>query len=369
MTLPVSRVVSIQVSIAALASGPRSFGSALILGTTSGVISTDERMREYSDITEIANDFGVDSNEYKASHLYFSQTPKPRILYIGYWDKPNEELENAVLACLDSLKWYGLIIADELSNEQVLSVAGLIESADPSRIYGHTTQDPNVLLATSKDDIASQLAQHGFKRTLCIYSSTSKYAVASVLGRAFSVNFNGTNTTITLKFKQLPDVIAEDLKVSQANALASKNCNVYAKYNNDTAILQEGVMSSGVFIDEVHGLDWQQNSLETALWNLYYTSGKVAQTEGGLNAQCAVLERACEQGVVNGLASPGVWHGDEFGTLKSGEFLTKGYYVYANSLDGQSQADREKRKAPVFQIAYKLAGATHFADVVVSVNR
>lgn len=370
MTLPVSNVVNVQVSIAALSAGPRSFGSLLILGTTSGVISTAERMREYSNITEIATDFGVDSNEYKAANLYFSQSPKPRTLYIGYWDKASKEnIMTAVNACLDSLKWYGLMVADDLSDDEVVKLAALIEAADPSRIYGHTTQNANTLLTTSKDDIASQLAQHGFKRTLCIYSSTSKYAVASVLGRAFSVNFNGTNTTITLKFKQLPGVVAEDLKVSQANALVSKNCNVYAKYNNDTAILQEGVMCSGVFIDEVHGLDWQQNSLETALWNLYYTSGKVAQTEGGLNAQCAVLERACEQGVVNGLASPGVWRGDEFGTLKSGEFLTKGYYVYANSLDDQSQADREKRKAPVFQIAYKLAGATHFADVVVSVNR
>ncbi|WP_269914799.1 DUF3383 family protein [Acinetobacter sp. HY1485] len=370
MTLPVSNVVNVQVSIAALSAGPRSFGSLLILGSTAGVITTAERMREYSGISAVATDFGVDSNEYKAANLYFSQSPKPRTLYIGYWDKASKEnIMTAVNACLDSLKWYGLMVADDLSDDEVVKLAALIEAADPSRIYGHTTQNANTLLTTSKDDVASRLKAQGYKRTVCLYSSSSKFAIASLFGRAFSVNFNGTNTTITLKFKQLPGVTAENLTVSKASALASKNCNVYVGYNNDTAILQEGVMASGVFIDEVHGLDWQQNNLETSLWNLYYTTGKVPQTDGGLNRQCAVLERACEQGVTNGLAAPGVWNGDEFGSLKSGDYLTKGYYVFANSLDDQSQAEREQRKAPVFQIAYKLAGATHFADVVVSVNR
>ncbi|ELJ9363915.1 DUF3383 family protein, partial [Salmonella enterica] len=64
-------------------------------------------------------------------------------------------------------------------------------------------------------------------------------------GRAFTVNFNGSNTTITLKFKQEPGVTYETLDLSQAKALDAKNCNVYVYYQNDTAILQQGVMSSG----------------------------------------------------------------------------------------------------------------------------
>ncbi|MBF7687079.1 DUF3383 family protein [Acinetobacter rathckeae] len=373
MTLPVSNVVNVSVSIAALAAGPRSFGSLLILGTTSGVISTTERIRLYSDIASISSDFGVDSNEYKAAVVYFSQSPKPRTLYIGHWDKTSatpEKVTDAVSACLDSLKWYGLVIADDLADSDVLSVASLIEAASPSRLYGHTTQDVNVLDKTSTDNIGVKLAKAKYKRTFWIYSSSSKYADVSVFGRAFTVNFEGTNTTITLKFKQLPGITAEDLKVSQAANITANNGNVYASYNNDTAILQEGAMSDGSFFDEVHGLDWYQNALETALWNLYYTTTtKIPQTPAGMNRQCAVLEKVAEQGVTNGLLAGGVWNGDEFGTLKSGDYLTKGYYVFANSLDDQLQSERESRKAPVFQMASKLAGAIHFADVIVSVNR
>ncbi|WOE32176.1 MULTISPECIES: DUF3383 family protein [unclassified Acinetobacter] len=372
MTLPVSNVVNVSISLAALAAGPRSFGTLLILGTTSGVIDKIERMREYSNITEVGTDYGVDDPEYQAAKAYFGQSPKPQTLYIGYWAKTDvsaEKVEDAVKECLESLKWYGLTIAADLTDVEVDSVASLIEAADPVRIFGYTTQQEDTT-QTTETDTAFKLAKKNYRRTFTIFSSDNPYAAASVMGRAFSVNFNGTNTTITMKFKQLPGIAAEDLKTREAKALAAKNCNVFAAYNNDTAILQEGVMCDGTFFDEVHGLDWYQNHLETALWNLYYTTTtKVPQTFGGVNRQCTVLERASDQAVKNGLLGEGQWNGEEFGTLQTGDYLSKGFYVFANSLDDQAQSEREARKSPIFQIAAKLAGATHFADVLVSVNR
>lgn len=373
MTLPVSNVVNVSISLAALAAGPRSFGSLLILGTTSGVIDTIERMREYSSITEVGEDYGVDDPEYQAALAYFGQAPKPRTLYIGYWDKAGEVPEtiaSVVNECLESLKWYGLTIAADLTSQEADSVAAIIEASDPVRMFGYTTQQESTLDGLSTADTAYLLSNKNYRRTFTIFSSDNPYAAASVMGRAFSVNFMGTGTTITLKFKQLPGIAAEDLKTREAKALAAKNCNVFAKYNNDTSILQEGVMCDGSFFDEIHGLDWFQNHLETALWNLYYTSNtKIPQTPAGVNRQCGVLERACEQGMTNGLLGEGQWNGDSFGSLETGDYLTKGFYVFANSLNNQAQSEREARKAPVFQIASKLAGATHFADVIVSVNR
>ncbi|RZG78609.1 DUF3383 family protein [Acinetobacter sp. WCHAc060033] len=372
MTLPVSSVVNVSISLASLAAGPRSFGTLLILGTTSGVIDTIERMREYSSIDEVGDDYGVDDPEYKAAKAYFGQSPKPRSLYIGYWAKTDitaEKIEDAVNECLESLKWYGLTIAADLTDIEVDSVASLIEASDPVRIFGYTTQQEDTVL-TTETDTAFKLAKKGCRRTFTIFSSDNAYAAASLFGRMFTVNFMATNSTITLKFKQLPGIAAENLKTREAKALASKKCNVFVEYNNDTAILQEGVMCDGSFIDEIHGLDWLQNHLETALWNLYYTSTtKIPQTPVGVNRQCGVLERACEQGMTNGLMGEGRWNGDSFGALETGDYLPKGFYVYANSLDDQAQSEREARKAPVFQIAAKLAGAIHFADVVVSVNR
>ncbi|MDC4641665.1 DUF3383 domain-containing protein [Acinetobacter baumannii] len=491
MTLPVSDVVNVSISLAALAAGPRSFGNLLILGATDGVVDPVERLREYSGLTPVALDYGTDAPEYKAAELYFSQSPKPRTLYIGRWVKSAssavlkgavlsadqrdisnftaisdgsmkitidgsekvvtalnlsavtnlngvasaltaklgtasvtwndvynrfeitslttgttstisyaianatgtdvsslmgltvghasvsvngyaaEPLMDAITHLADkSLKWYGLDIAEPISDADVLEVASFIEAASPTRIYGQTITNSLALDGTSTTDLAYKLSKANLRRTFTIFSGDTPHAAASVFGRAFSVNFNGTNTTITLKFKQLPSVTAEDLQVSQAKALKNKNCNVFAGYSNDTAILQEGVMCDGTFIDEIHGLDWLQNHLETAIFNLYYTNTtKIPQTEAGVNRQCTVLERAFEQSVSNGLVAPGRWNGEPFGALNTGDYLSKGFYVFANSLDDQPQSEREARKAPLFQNAAKLAGATHFTDVLVSVNR
>jgi hypothetical protein len=76
-----------------------------------------------------------------------------------------------------------------------------------------------------------------------------------------------------------------------------------------------------------------------------------------------------DQSVTNGLVAAGVWNGGPIGQLDSGDTLTKGYYVYAQPISEQAQADREARKAPVIQVACKLAGAVHFADVQINVVR
>ncbi|MDR8330224.1 DUF3383 domain-containing protein, partial [Acinetobacter baumannii] len=130
-------------------------------------------------------------------------------------------------------------IAEPISDADVLEVAAFINATSPSRIYGQTITNSLALDGTSTADLAYKLSKLNNGRVFSIFSGDTAHAAASVFGRAFSVNFNGTNTTITLKFKQLPGVAAEDLQVYQAKALKDKNCNVFAGYNNDTAILQE----------------------------------------------------------------------------------------------------------------------------------
>ncbi|MFZ5936589.1 DUF3383 domain-containing protein [Pseudomonas sp. HS6-2] len=288
----------------------------------------------------------------------------------------NGIVAETLLSCVTALasmsaNWYGLQVADATPTDaDLLGVSAFIEGASPSRIFGITTQNPLALDGTSTTDIAYKLKAALYKRTFCQYSSSSAYAVASIFGRAFTVNFQGNNTTITLKFKQEPGVTAEGLNTTQAAALKAKNCNVFVKYDNDTAIIQEGVMSNGFFFDEVHGLDWLQDDVQTAVYNLLYTSTtKIPQTDAGINRIVTTVNERLEQAVTNGLVAPGQWNGPAFGALTSGQYLSTGYYTYAPPISTQAQADREARKAPVIQSAIKLAGAVHFVDVIINVNR
>lgn len=480
-TLPVNRIVDVTIQMSPLAAATRNFGAMLIVGA-SDVIDTQERIRAYSSVTDIANDFGTSSSEYQAAVAFFAQSPQPTTVQVGRWARsatsglykgkilstsdqemdnfttisagafdvtidgsvvnvtavnlsaqsnlngvasqvtaalkskgtcvwngqqfviksastgqtstvstvtstqlsqamgldsgtmvtgaPAETLEEATVALLDINTWYGAFYTGDIEDQDVINTAALISASTPSHICAFTLKETDELDGTQTSSLGYELAQLGNNRVLPMYSSTNDNAAMSVLGRMSTVNFEGSNTTITLMFKQCPGVEPEYLRTSQANALQRNNVNVFAAYQNDTSILQYGTMSGGWYIDEVHGLDWLQNRVETDLWNLLYTSTtKIGQDESGMTAILSTVNSSLEAGVRNGLIAPGVWNGDEFGTLKRGDTLTTGFYVYIQPLEEQSQADREQRKAPPIQIAVKLKGAVHSIDVTITVNR
>lgn len=267
--------------------------------------------------------------------------------------------------------WYGIMVAASLTPEaDILPLAALVEAMEPARILGFTSQDATVLDAAEVLSVPYQLKALGYRRTFAVYCSSNRQAAASVFGRAFTVNFNGSATAITLKFKQLPGVAAEFLTQTQNLALRGKNCNVFVAYENDTSILQEGVMVGGSFFDEVHNLDWFVNALQTDLFNgLYANATKIPQTDAGMNELVGLMERRCEQAVNNGVLAPGRWNASGFGQLVRGQMLPKGYYIFAPPVADQIQSDREARKSVAFQIAAKMAGAVHSIDLQVNVNR
>jgi hypothetical protein len=271
-----------------------------------------------------------------------------------------------------SSDWYAIhTAATGLQTSDHLAAAAFIEAETPSRIYGLTTQDPTVLNATATTDVCSQLKALKYQQTYSQYSSSNPYAAVSMFARAATVDFTGIGTTITLKFKQEPGVTAETLTQTQATALEAKNCNVFVNYQNGTAILEQGVMANGYFFDEVQGLDWLQNQIQTDVFNVFYTSPtKIPQTDAGVTQLINAIENgAAEMAVSNGLCAPGIWNAASIGVVQQGQALSKGYYFYAPSVNVQSQSARAGRQAPTIQGAMKLAGAIHFSDVAVSVNR
>ena len=276
----------------------------------------------------------------------------------------------AILADM-SAAWYGLMFAASVqpNDSQNLAVSGFIEALDITRIFGVTITNTNVLSDVVTNDLASLMAAGEYKQSFCQYSQ-NLYAIASFFGRAFSVNFAANNSTITLMFKQEPGVTGEELTENQAATLKAKRCNVFVNYVNDTIIIQFGVMSGPAYFDEIHGLDWFQNAVQTACYNVLYTSTtKIPQTDAGVNQLVNAIGAVCQQAVSNGLVAPGVWNASGFGTLTTGQYLKTGFYIYAQPVALQSQADRETRAAPPIQVAIKLAGAIQSVDVIVDVNR
>lgn len=487
--LNISRLVRATVNLAPLAAARRGFGTLLIAGDSS-VINGVDRIRTYTDLESVAEDFGTLAPEYLSASLYFGQSPRPNQLMIGRWlrtataglihggilttaaqemanwtailngtftisvdgveqdvtllDFSGQTNLNGVATVINGVltgataswdgsrfiitssttgilstvgyattegtgtdisallkltvatalvpvpgfaaespvecavelanisgMWYGLTFAAATmpTDDQLIDVAAFIEGASTSRIFGVTEIDTRVLDAAWTTDLASRLKALSYRRSFPTFSA-NKYAVASMFGRAFSVNFAANRSTITLMYKQEPGIVAELLTETQAQTLKAKRCNVFVKYQNDTAIIQYGVMSGQAYFDEIHGLDWFVDALQTSLYNLLYQSKtKIPQTDAGQNQLVNTASNVCAEAINNGLVAPGQWNADGFGQLERGQFLTEGFYIYTQPMALQDQSIREQRIAPPIQIALKLAGAIHEIDAIIDVNR
>lgn len=265
-------------------------------------------------------------------------------------------------------QWYALTILGA-SPADHLAVAGFIEAASTYHFYGVTTQDQGVLIPTTTTDIASQLKALDYNKTAVQYSSLNPYAVCSLLARILTTDYTGNNTVITLMYKQEPGIGPEDLDQTQVGAVEAKNCNVFVAYDNNTAIIEPGATSSGLFIDEITGAAAFAVALQTAGYNLLFLSPtKIPQTDAGMHVISTKMEQVCAQFVTNGFLAPGDWDAAGFGTIQQGDFLPKGYYIFTPSIATQAPATRAQRLSTPIQIAAKLAGAVHKINLGITIN-
>jgi len=77
-TLPLSDIVNVSVVVSPIAATRSNFNLGLIIGTST-VISASDRIKLYTKVDDMVIDgFTINSSEYKAATLYFSQVPKPQ---------------------------------------------------------------------------------------------------------------------------------------------------------------------------------------------------------------------------------------------------------------------------------------------------
>ncbi|NHN93440.1 DUF3383 family protein [Acetobacter sicerae] len=367
--LPVSDIVNVTITLEPTATATRNFGALLIIGS-SGVLTASENVRQYASLDEVGEDFATTTPEYAAATVFFAQSPHPSTLYIGEQQEtetdPTVTIARLAAATGD---WYGCAFTEATmpTDTAMVTVAKQIEALNPPRTLWVTAQEAGAIDAASTTDLAYLLSKATVTRTFVQYSSSSPYAAISAFGRIATVDYTGSNTTLTLMFKTEPDVTAETLTSTQASALKAKNCNVYVNYQNGTAILQTGVMADGTWADTRIGADAFQNALQVAGFNTLYTQPKIAQTDAGMNILETTYDAQCSVYVQNGFFAPGVWDGPTIGALNSGDTMPSGYYIYRPAISTQSAADRAARKAVTMQIACKLAGAVHSSNVIVNI--
>ncbi len=236
--------------------------------------------------------------------------------------------------------WYGFAFTKEVRDAVVVNTEDAVDAAATwaearIKVFFTTTNNELTYSSVSTTDIAYLLSQRSLSRTLMVFSSKpDEYPEASIAGKAFSVDFTAGNPSITLKFKQLPGITVESLSYNQKLVIDSKNCNALVLIGGNT-MFAEGTVIGGRFFDEVHGLDWLQNAIETNVFGTLYTTNKIAYTDKGVQILAQQVNKALAEGVVAGLLAPG--------EDVNGNLLAEGYEVSTTPVAQINQSDKEAR--------------------------
>ena len=268
---------------------------------------------------------------------------------------PESPVEALTKAADTDPSFYGIVL-----NKKWRDTAQAIDTAEYAqasrRVFFNTSNDPATLDKTSEDSIAYKLKGMSIQRVLTHYSSKpNEYPSCAVAGRAFLVNFEGTNTTITLNLKVMKGVTFEKLRQTEHEAMQANNCNAIVDLAG-AFVYSDSRMGDGTWFDAVHGVDWLQNRIETGIFNrMYTTPTKIPYTDTGVTIIIAEIEQALRQAVTNGLVAPG--------NTTSGEYLPLGYKIVYIPTAQVSQADKSNR---VYKgITFEAVGAGAMHKVVV----
>lgn len=260
-----------------------------------------------------------------------------------------------------STDWYGLMFTKEVRDLVVINAEDAVVAAAAwcearVKVFVNTTNDFDTLDAVTTTDIASLLQTAGYRRTMTTYSShADQYPSASIVGRAFTVNFSQPNSTITLKFKQMPGITVENLTQNQKAVLDGKSANALIEVGASD-MFAESFMADGTFFDEVHGVDWLTNAIETNVFGYLLTrTTKVPYTDKGVASIEQQTINALDEAVRNGLIASG--------ETVDGLFLATGYSTTTIPVADVNQSDKEARFYGGLSFVALGAGAIHGVQI------
>jgi hypothetical protein len=247
--------------------------------------------------------------------------------------------------------FYGVTLDTEFDDTEAAYDAAVWAQAR-TKTFFNTTNDPVALTSANTGTIAGRIDEAALGHTLTTYAPVAgSYAGVSVAGRAFTVNFEGTNTTITMMYKKLPTIPVARITPTQNKNLNAINVNVFLDVGGNS-FFAESKMAGGGYFDTRHGIDWLQNRAETDVFNLMYQSEtKVEYTDTGVSKIIQRLGQSLRQGVTNGLIAPGY--------TTDGTYLELGYRIDYVHVGDVSSADKGNRLYQGISFIATGAGAIH----------
>jgi len=261
----------------------------------------------------------------------------------------------------------GAVFIDKPLDSEILGLATWAKSND---VILYDVLNSPLNLEKSIDNIAWNVVLEGGENYRMIYRKDGDRRVAvAYMSRMHTVNFNAENSAITMNLKELTGVLPEDYTQDEINKAMKVGLDLYTTFGDLPKLLVSGANN---FVDNVYNFIAIKRFIQIDLFNLLSITGtKLAQIDSDVQKIVNTVEKTLKMFRKAKVIAPGKWTSpDTFGNVEvfMRNIETNGYYVLAQPLSEQSQDDREARKSPVIQVAFKNAGAIHHVDCIIQYN-
>lgn len=377
--IPISYVVQATAVPASAGLEPLQMGTILLLTDeepTGDLTGSYMIARSASTVGQM---FGTTGEVYQQAQIIFAQNPNilaaGGYLIVAPYLNAEETYSQAITRLSQDVYFQGVITTRAVEDTDAVAASTTVQAMQNCILFLPASSTDALTTSTGLfDQTKSNQFTKNLLYTFGADSNTqalnARLFAAAYASRGLSVNYSGSNTTITMNLKDLAGLQADtninETILSQAAAVGA-----------DCFVSLEGlpkVISNAYnqYFDQVANQIWLVTSIQYALFNVLATTRtKIPQTTAGMNMLANACKRICLQAITNGYSAPGTWNStDTFGVQEDfyRNIEEQGFYIYYLPISQQAQSEREERIAPVIQIALKEAGAIHSANVLIYVE-
>ena len=327
--------------------------------------------------SSVINQWGTETEVAKQAQIIFSQSPNilanDGYLIVAHFLNAEETYAQAITRLASEIYFEGILTTRTVEDAEAIEASAHVQAMG-NRILALPAS--NVSTLTNETGLFYKLQSNNKTKCLLYTNGTddeekalnARLFAAAYISRAFAVNYTGNNTTITMNLKDLVG-IAADINISETilEKCAEIGADCFPSIEGLPKVISN--QQGGMYFDQVANQIWFVNAIQRNVFNLLATTRtKVPQTEVGMNMITAAIKEICNQATTNGYIAPGTWNSaDTFGNFNDFHRNIEeiGYYIYHQPVAEQTQNEREQRKAPLFQIAAKEAGAVHSANILI----
>jgi hypothetical protein len=330
--------VTITISRGTLSLQQRSFdplivGSGVPVGQ-SGVID----VAELSDLT--TEGYLTTDEEYKMVSAVFAQSPRPEICRV--YRKPTATAYVDALTTLQASDqaWYALCIQSRTKSD--LQAVGAWANSNGKMFIG-CSSDETVLASRNYD-----------REAYIIHDAPADYPDCAWVGKCISQQPG----SLTWKWKVLTGQVAANYTLTQLNTIRTDHGQAIQEQAG-ASFVNEGMVTSGEYIDVIQGQDWVEDQIKTGLLSLFLNNGKIPLDDTGIARVKAVvsgvLKRAGDYGIIAAAISDA-----DLALSDDKKYM---YQVTAPQRSEISSANLTARTLPDVKFVYYLAGAIHKTTV------